>query len=218
MTIWNIIIGMLFNILKTIKMTRTLITLVFLMMHILIACNGGNETSKIQENGILKSEVDLKSTLQNYLDALINPDKEIISLYFYKDAVKHFSKYANFEFKLNEFIEENLVQSALDAKNLYVEQGVNHFYSIDKEIDMLIIKNYTINSFLVIDNLVLGEKSIRDTSRVLAFQKGSNIEFLAVTKEVENILSYKFNKDEIEKILNSTFEGNYAKILKRAML
>ena len=186
-----------------------------IIIFIFASCNQGGETSKYNAEEKANSNLKIETTLQEYLDALINGKKETISKYFYKDAVRHLSKYADYEFKIDEFIEENIIQPALKAKKLYEEKGVRHYYEIEDEINNMEMNNYLISSFLVTDNLVLGEKSIKDTTRFLSFQKGSDVEFIAISEGIENILLYRFNEDEVQKILNTAFEGNYSDFLKK---
>ena len=181
----------------------------------LAACSQESTTSKYQVEENAQINNNFESSLQEYLVGLINGEKEIISKYFYKDAVKHFNKYTNYEFKINEFIEEHITQSALKAKKIYEEKGVKHFYKIEREINNIIMNDYLISAFLVSDNVVLGEKSIRDTIRVLGFKKGCDIEFITISESIENILLYRFNKGDVQEILNTAFEGGYFDFLQK---
>lgn len=186
---------------------------IFIIFLFITACNRVNETVNPQSKE--NSDITIKNALQDYLDALINGDKEVIIKYFYKDAVKHFNKYANYEFKIDEFIEENIIKKVVETKKLYEEKGIKHYFKIEDEINNVKINNYLVSSFLVSDNVVLGEKSVKDTTKILAFRIGSDLEFIAISGGIENILGYRFSEIEVRKILNSAFKGKYSDYLEK---
>lgn len=182
-----------------------------------IACdNTGtqSETYSVINNSNLDEEK-IESVLQNYLDALINGDKEIISQMHYSDIKKHFNKYSSRNDKLEDVIEEHMVKPALVAKKRLEEEGITQYYKIERKIGEQKINDYTISSFLVTKNLTLGDRALRDTIRMIAFNSGSKIEFMSASEGAESILSYRFDELEINQILQFAFEGKYGNLKKK---
>tara|TARA_Y100000385_G_scaffold288092_1_gene353838 strand:+ start:1081 stop:2049 length:969 start_codon:yes stop_codon:yes gene_type:complete len=145
-------------------------------------------------------DLNVRASLQEYLNALLIGEKDTLSKYFFKDILKYINSESVFKLKIDDII-DGIIAPALKAQKTFSEGGAQQFYKIEGLMDSVVINEYLVSMYLVSHNITLDSKSLRDTMSMLAIQKAEVLEFLSVTEDAKDVLSYKFTNQEIEQIL-----------------
>jgi len=156
---------------------------------------------------------EIETSLNTYLNGLINGDVEVVEKYFYEDVFNHLNKHSEPGFDSKTFMIETFKENAIQTKQIYSEKKIEYFYKILRRIDRIRIREFDIFLFQVTENFLSESSSEIDTLQFIGFKRNSTLQFLSVSEGVENILSYAFNPDETSHILNAALEGGYNEFL-----
>lgn len=176
-----------------------------------LSCNNSS-----QKNASESQTKNIESQLQEYLDALISGDINIIKKYFYQDTYTLFNKITGGVVSFDEYMFQSYKNVAQKAKDVYAREGVKHFYKIEKKVGQIKVRDFEIAGFLVNNTISKDNKIHSDTLRILSIIKNDKLEFICISDgstlnyNIENILLYNFSLDETKEILNMALDGKYA--------
>lgn len=184
-------------------------------LSLFFVCSCSNDSTSPNNYGKDLEFEEVETSLNVFLNGLLNGDIEVIEKYFYEDVFKHLNKYSEPGFDSKTYMIESVKLRAIQAKQHFSEKNIRHSYKILRKIDRIRIREFDIFFFQVTESFVSESSSEIDTLQFIGLKKNTTLQFLSVSEGIENILSYAFNPNEISLVLNTALEGGYNEFLGR---